>query len=67
MTVWGKVTGVAAGLIMGGPLGGLVGAIAGHFLFDREGDPGAQQAISARDMLGPEWPDKVKSGVHTCL
>ena len=33
----------------------------------REGDPGAQQAISARDMLGPEWPDKVKSGVHTCL
>ena len=30
MTVWGKVTGVAAGLIMGGPLGGLVGAIAGY-------------------------------------
>lgn len=33
----------------------------------REGEPGAQQAISAREMLGPEWPDKVKSGVRTCL
>lgn len=33
----------------------------------REGEPGAQQAISAREMLGPEWPDKVKTGVHTCL
>jgi len=33
----------------------------------RESDPGAQQAISAREMLGPEWPDKVKNGVHTCL
>jgi hypothetical protein len=33
----------------------------------REGDAGAQQAISAREMLGPEWADKVKIGVHTCL
>lgn len=33
----------------------------------RDGDPGAAQAISAREMLGPEWPDKVKTGVHTCL
>lgn len=33
----------------------------------REGEPGAQQAISAREILGPEWPEKVKSGVRTCL
>jgi DnaJ like chaperone protein len=46
MTVWGKVTGAAAGLLMGGPLGGLVGAIAGHFLFDREGDPGVAFTIA---------------------
>jgi hypothetical protein len=33
----------------------------------REGDPGAQQAISARATLGPDWQEKVKNGVHTCL
>jgi len=33
----------------------------------REGDAGAQQAVSARDVLGPDWPDKVKSGIRTCL
>jgi hypothetical protein len=33
----------------------------------REGEPGAQQAISARDTLGPNWQEKVKSGIHTCL
>jgi hypothetical protein len=33
----------------------------------RDGDPGAEQALSARDALGPEWQDKVKNGVRTCL
>ena len=33
----------------------------------REGEPSAAQAISAREVLGPDWQDKVKSGVHTCL
>ena len=33
----------------------------------RDGDTGAQQAISAREMLGPEWAEKVKTGVRTCL
>lgn len=33
----------------------------------REGEPGALQAISARDTLGADWQDKVKSGIHTCL
>jgi hypothetical protein len=33
----------------------------------REGEPGAAQAISAREMLSAEWREKVKNGVHTCL
>jgi hypothetical protein len=33
----------------------------------REGEPEAQQAVSARDALGPDWEEKVKRGVHTCL
>ena len=33
----------------------------------KDSDSGAQQAISARDTLGPDWRDKVKDGVRTCL
>lgn len=33
----------------------------------REGDAGAQQAVSAREMLGPDWSEKVKNGIRTCL
>lgn len=33
----------------------------------RNGEPGAEQAIDARETLGAEWQDIVKSGVHTCL
>src|SRR5262245_63585849 len=33
----------------------------------REGDPGAQQAVSARAALGADWQEKVKDGVKTCL
>jgi hypothetical protein len=33
----------------------------------REGDPGAQQAISARAALGADWQEKVQSGIRTCL
>jgi hypothetical protein len=32
----------------------------------KDGEPGASQAISARDVLGPEWQEKVKSGIRTC-
>ncbi|MBT5456363.1 MAG: DnaJ domain-containing protein, partial [Rhodospirillaceae bacterium] len=47
MAVWGKILGAAAGLAMGGPLGALVGGIAGHAI-DRirsdseepDGEPG---------------------------
>lgn len=40
MSVWGKVSGGAAGLLVGGPVGAVLGAVAGHFLFDRDSDPG---------------------------
>lgn len=33
----------------------------------RDGDSGADQALSARSMLGPDWAEKVKNGIHTCL
>jgi DnaJ like chaperone protein len=41
MSLWGKIVGGAAGLAMGGPIGALVGLIAGHVLLD-ERPPGAQ-------------------------
>lgn len=33
----------------------------------RDGDPGAEQAISARAALGADWQEKVQSGIRTCL
>jgi DnaJ like chaperone protein len=52
MSIWGKLSGAAAGMIMGGPLGAALGAVAGHFLLDREimpvgdGDPGVVFTIA---------------------
>src|SRR5262245_30794808 len=40
MSIWGKIGGAAAGLVFGGgPLGALLGAAAGHALFDRDDKP----------------------------
>lgn len=36
---WGTLSGGGLGLMLGGPLGALAGALAGHFLIDREGAP----------------------------
>ena len=46
MSVWGKVGGAAAGLFVGGPIGALLGAVAGHFILDREADPGVTFTIA---------------------
>lgn len=35
--IWGKLGGAGIGLAVGGPIGALVGGVAGHFLVDREG------------------------------
>jgi DnaJ like chaperone protein len=37
MSVWGKLGGLGIGFAIGGPLGALGGALAGHVLMDREG------------------------------
>jgi DnaJ like chaperone protein len=39
MSIWGKITGAAAGFLFGGgPVGAVIGAATGHLLFDREED-----------------------------
>jgi DnaJ like chaperone protein len=41
MSIWGKLSGAAAGFLLGGgPIGAIAGAFAGHVLFDRD-TPGA--------------------------
>ncbi len=37
MSIWGKITGAAAGFLFGGgPVGAVIGAATGHLLFDRD-------------------------------
>ncbi len=36
---WGKLSGVGIGLALGGPIGALLGGMAGHMLVDRDGAP----------------------------
>jgi DnaJ like chaperone protein len=38
MSVWGKILGVSAGFALGGPLGALIGAVAGHAVDKMRGD-----------------------------
>src|ERR1700761_2871079 len=52
MSVWGKVSGAGAGFLFGGPIGALVGAVAGHFLIDHEGDPGVTFTIAVIALAG---------------
>jgi DnaJ like chaperone protein len=52
MSVWGKVSGAAAGLFVGGPIGALLGAVAGHFFLDRDSDPGVTFTIAIIALAG---------------
>jgi len=52
MTIWGKVSGAGAGFLVGGPVGALVGAVAGHFLIDQEADPGVTFTIAVIALAG---------------
>jgi DnaJ like chaperone protein len=38
MSIWGKISGAAAGFLAGGPVGAAIGAVAGH-VFDRMAQP----------------------------
>jgi DnaJ like chaperone protein len=49
MSIWGKFGGAAAGLLVGGPIGALLGAVAGHFFIDQqaeEAEPGVVFTIA---------------------
>jgi DnaJ like chaperone protein len=49
MSLWGKIAGGAAGLALGGPLGALMGVVAGHFLVDeRQRTEGAKSPADGR-------------------
>lgn len=48
MSVWGKLGGGGVGLAVGGPIGALLGAFAGHYLVDR---PGAVFGPPTRDIV----------------
>jgi DnaJ like chaperone protein len=52
MSVWGKVSGAAAGLFVGGPVGAVVGAVIGHFFLDQESDPGVTFTIAVVALAG---------------
>jgi DnaJ like chaperone protein len=52
MSVWGKVSGAAAGLFVGGPIGAVLGAVAGHFFLDRDSDPGVTFTIAIIALAG---------------
>ena len=52
MSIWGKVGGASAGFLFGGPIGALVGAVAGHFLIDHEADPGITFTIAVIALAG---------------
>lgn len=47
MSIWGKVSGAAAGFFLGGgPIGALAGAFAGHVLFDRGGQDDDEPGVT---------------------
>jgi DnaJ like chaperone protein len=52
MSVWGKVSGAAAGLFVAGPVGAVVGAVVGHFFLDRDSDPGITFTIAVVALAG---------------
>ena len=46
MSIWGKLAGAASGLAVGGPIGAMLGGVAGHYIIDRAEDedtPAANQ------------------------
>ena len=46
MSIWGKIGGAAAGMLVGGPIGAAVGVLAGHFLIDRDAEGGVDPGVS---------------------
>ena len=57
--MWGKIGGAGLGLAIGGPIGGLLGAFAGHILVDRDGallaPPAREIVFTTGLLLVLEW------------
>lgn len=51
MSIWGKLGGGAAGLALGGPIGALVGVVAGHYFIDREAARLAEEAKPPEEQI----------------
>ena len=51
MSIWGKIIGGVAGLATGGPIGAIIGALAGHAVDELRADDGARS-----DQNGPNQP-----------
>ena len=47
MSIWGIIIGGTAGFALGGPIGGLLGAVAGHAVEKRLGPDGSDMQASA--------------------
>ena len=58
MSIWGKISGAAAGFALGGgPIGALLGGLAGHLLLDRDGR--RRRELDTRDERGDRrFPDR---------
>jgi DnaJ like chaperone protein len=52
MSVWGKLGGAAAGFAVGGPVGALLGGVAGHLIFDSVGSDGRNVLTKASEGVG---------------
>ncbi|MFO1186283.1 MAG: TerB family tellurite resistance protein [Alphaproteobacteria bacterium] len=54
MSLWGKIVGGAAGFAMGGPLGALLGLVAGHVLVDDRAREGSKEPAQADPRVARE-------------
>jgi len=54
MSIWGKFIGGVAGFALGGPLGALLGAVAGHALDKAHGGDGGDGGVGARGLNGEQ-------------
>jgi len=68
-TFWGALGGGGLGLVVGGPLGALLGALAGHVLVDREGapfGPAPRQLVFTTGLVALAAKMARSDGVVTC-
>ena len=57
MSVWGKIIGAGAGFAIGGPLGALVGAAAGHYIAKFRANALSAEEAENTSLLGENSPE----------